>query len=53
MNDDFGYFGKFAACLDDTLNFIHLITVPVGFVNVVESKGLILGLEIPNIVTKG
>jgi len=30
-----------------------IIAVPVGFVNVVESKELILGLDIPYIVSKG
>ena len=30
-----------------------IIAVPVGFVNVVESKELILGLKIPHIVAKG
>ena len=30
-----------------------IIAVPVGFVNVVESKELILGLDIPHIVAKG
>ena len=30
-----------------------IIAVPVGFVNVVESKELILGLQIPHIVAKG
>ena len=30
-----------------------IIAVPVGFVNVVESKGLILGLQTPHIVAKG
>ena len=32
---------------------ILIIAVPVGFVNVVESKELILGLQIPHIVAKG
>ena len=30
-----------------------IIAVPVGFVNVVESKGLVLGLKIPHIVARG
>lgn len=30
-----------------------IIAVPVGFVNVVESKELILGLDIPHIIAKG
>ena len=30
-----------------------IIGVPVGFVNVVESKELILGLEVPHIVARG
>ena len=30
-----------------------IIAVPVGFVNVVESKELILGLDIPHIVARG
>jgi len=30
-----------------------IIAVPVGFVNVVESKELILGLQVPHIVVKG
>ena len=30
-----------------------IIAVPVGFVNVVESKELILGLKVPHIVAKG
>ena len=30
-----------------------IIAVPVGFVNVVESKELIMGLEVPHIVAKG
>ena len=32
---------------------VLIIAVPVGFVNVVESKELILGLQIPHIVAKG
>jgi precorrin-8X/cobalt-precorrin-8 methylmutase len=32
---------------------VFIIAVPVGFVNVVESKELILGLKIPHIVAKG
>ena len=30
-----------------------IVGVPVGFVNVVESKEMILGLEIPHIVARG
>jgi len=32
---------------------VLIIAVPVGFVNVVESKELILGLQIPHIVARG
>jgi len=32
---------------------VFIIAVPVGFVNVVESKELILGLDTPHIVAKG
>jgi precorrin-8X/cobalt-precorrin-8 methylmutase len=32
---------------------VLIIAVPVGFVNVVESKELILGLDVPHIVAKG
>ena len=32
---------------------VFIIAVPVGFVNVVESKELILGLKIPHIAAKG
>jgi len=32
---------------------VFIIAVPVGFVNVVESKELILGLQTPHIVAKG
>jgi len=32
---------------------VLIIAVPVGFVNVVESKALILGLQTPHIVAKG
>jgi len=32
---------------------VFIIAVPVGFVNVVESKELILGLKVPHIVARG
>jgi precorrin-8X/cobalt-precorrin-8 methylmutase len=32
---------------------VMIIAVPVGFVNVVESKELILGLQVPHIVARG
>ena len=32
---------------------VFIIAVPVGFVNVVESKELILGLKVPHIAAKG
>jgi len=36
-----------------TFSPVFIIAVPVGFVNVVESKELILGLSVPHIVAKG
>lgn len=36
-----------------TLHPALIVGVPVGFVNVVESKELILGLEVPHIVARG
>ena len=35
------------------LNPVLVIGVPVGFVNVVESKELIIGMEVPHIVARG
>ena len=38
---------------DGTLSPALIIAVPVGFVNVVESKEIIMGLDTPHIVAKG
>jgi precorrin-8X/cobalt-precorrin-8 methylmutase len=39
--------------LSGTFSPVLIIAMPVGFVNVVESKELILGLKTPHIVSKG